>query len=127
MIDRDFKADPVTGELLIEDGDLVMVSGLDSIRQDVAERLAYVRGDWFLDREDPEAVPLFDSVLVARPNVETIAGVYRKAILATPGVTGIQSLAVDIDRRARTAAITFRADTDYGALEASLPVTVGGG
>jgi hypothetical protein len=127
MIARDLKTDPATGELALVDGDLAMVFGIDSIRQDVAERLAYVRGDWFLDPEDPEAVPLFESVLGSRPNQETIAGVYRKVILATPGVTGIQTLTIEIDRRARTAAITFRADTDYGALEASLPVTVGGG
>lgn len=112
--DRDWKSDPVTGELVIENGDIAMVSGIDSIRQDLEDRLSLVRGEWFLDAT--AGVPLFESVLVKNASAQAIGSVYRKAILATLGVTGIQSLTAKIDRRARTASIDFVAETDEGAI-----------
>lgn len=129
-VDRDFKTDPATGELVFVDGDLVMVSDSagrpDAIRQDVEERLGYVRGDWFLDPEDPEAIPFFEEVVGRKPSAAAIRAVYEKTILATPGVTGILSLTVEIDRSARTARVRFTASTDFGEIAATVPVTVGG-
>lgn len=124
--DRDFKTDPATGELVFLDGDLVMVSGLDAIRQDVEERLGYVRGDWFLDPEDPEAIPLFEQVLGRKPSEAAVRAIYERAILATPGVLAIVALTVEIDRTTRTARIRFTASTDLGEIAATVPVTVGG-
>jgi hypothetical protein len=124
-IDRDFKSDPASGELVFINGDLAMVSGLDAIRQDVEERLGYVRGDWFLDPEDPIAVPMFEDVLGRKPpNAAVIRAIYEKAILATPGVSAVLALTVEIDRATRTARVRFTASTDLG--EIAVNVSVGG-
>lgn len=111
---RDWKSDPITGELAIENGDLVLSSGLESVRQDLSDRLSLVRGEWFLD---PTAgIPLFDSVLVKSPDVALVASLYRKAILGTEGVRSITSFVMTFDRRARSASIVFSADTDLGPI-----------
>lgn len=125
MIERDWKSDPATGELVIGD-DIVMVSGPDSIRQDAEERLGYVRGEWFLEPEDDEAIPLFDRVLVKNPNLAALRSIYEKALLATPGVKTVLSLTIAFDRAARRARIDFRASTDLGEIDGSRTVTVGG-
>jgi hypothetical protein len=123
-IDRDFKTDPATGELVFVNGDVAMVSGLDAIRQDVEERLGYVRGDWFLDPEDPVAIPMFEEILGRKPSAAAVRSIYEKAILATPGVRAILSLTVDLDRATRTARVRFTASTDLG--EIAVNVSVGG-
>jgi hypothetical protein len=123
-IDRDFKTDPATGELVFVNGDVAMVSGLDAIRQDVEERVGYVRGDWFLDPEDPIAVPMFEEILGRKPSAAAVRAIYEKAILATPGVRAILSLTVDLDRATRTARVRFTASTDLG--EIAVNVSVGG-
>lgn len=129
---RDWKSDPETGELVFDEGDIVMVSDEQgdpaSIRQDVEERLRLVRGEWFLS--DPsstspdDGVDLFGRVLVkgARPSV--VASIYREAILATPGVSGITSLTVKIIPSTRQARIDWVASTDAGLISGS--TTIGG-
>jgi hypothetical protein len=129
MIERDWKSDPVTGELVIGD-DIVMVSDApgrpDSIRQDVEERLQNVRGEWFLDPDDQDAIPLFDGVLVKNPNLATIRGIYERAILATPGVGSVLAMDLQLDRAARRLSIKFTASTYQGEIAASVSIAVGG-
>lgn len=124
-IERDWKSDPTTGELVIGD-DIVMTSGIDSIAQDVRERLGYDQGEWFIDPADPDAIPIFNGVLVAHPNLASIRGIYEKAILGTPGVKEIVSLDLSLDRRARRLSIAFVASTDLGLIKDTIPLTVGG-
>lgn len=124
-IERDWKSDPATGELVAGD-DIVMTSGVESIAQDVRERLVYDQGEWFIDPADPDAIPIFNGVLVPHPNLAAIRSIYEKAILGTPGVKEIVSLDLALDRGARRLSITFVASTDLGEIKATVPLTVGG-
>lgn len=112
---RDLAVDPDTGELLFDEtGDLVFVSGVASVRQDLESRLALVRGEWFLD--EAAGIPLFEDVLKKAPALATVEAAYRSAIMATEGVRSILSFAMKLDRASRRLAITFSVDTDAGPL-----------
>ncbi len=123
MSDRDWKSDPLTGELVITD-DIVMVEDAvgdpASIRQDVEERLAYARGEWFIDPEDDSALPYFERILVHNPNLAAIRSLYEKTILATPGVKAIVTLGLQLDRQTRRLAVNFTVSTDLGAVTGSV-------
>lgn len=129
MIERDWMSDPVTGELVIGD-DIVMVADAagrpDSIRQDVEERLSYVRGEWFIDPADPDAIPLFDTVLVKSPNLAAIRAEYERSILAAPGVKDLISFDLALDVAARRLTIRFVASTDQGEISGTVRPSVGG-
>lgn len=116
MIERDWKTDPATGELVFSNGDIVMVSGLDSIRQDVEQVLVYARGEWFLDPQDPTAMPMFEEILVKAPSEPVLREIYRRRILAVRGIVSIDSISVELDRAQRTVRVRFLAQTDEGLL-----------
>lgn len=46
----DLALDPVTGDLLVQGGDLVIAKGATAIAQDWARRMSLFRGEWKLDR-----------------------------------------------------------------------------
>lgn len=125
MIERDWKSDPVTGELVVGD-DIEMVSGVEAIRQDVLERLSYARGEFFLDPADPDALPVFEEIMVKAPNLAAVRSLYERCILATPGVQSILSIDLSLDKRTRTLSVRFKASTDLGEIEAATSVAVGG-
>lgn len=116
---RDLKLDPATGDLALEGGDLVLVSGLDAIAQSCRMRLLFFAGEWFADLD--AGVPYFGEVLVKNPNPDQLRGIFRDVILGTEGVTDLPELALVYDGTARTLSITFTASTDLGQLG---PLTV---
>lgn len=116
---RDLKADPVSGELSIVDGDLVLISGLAAVRQAIVDRLSLVRGEWFLDTD--AGIPLFDSILaVKNPRLAIVGSYYRAAVLEVEGVKSVTSFDLAFDRRTRVATLTFSVDTDAGPLNLTI-------
>lgn len=111
--ERDLKLD-ADGDLLFEGGDMVLDSGASSIVSDVRARLNTFRGEWFLDQEI--GIPYFDDVLVKRPNLPAIRAIFRDAMLETPGIAEIVSMAFDYDGAQRRMTLKFRAATDTGEL-----------
>jgi hypothetical protein len=111
---RDLKSDPVTGELVIEGGDLVTASGVDAVRQDVEDAVNLVRGEWFVDAS--AGIPYFSDVLVKSPSLAAIGSAFRSAILAREGVNSITSFAMTLDRRRRRLSIVFSVDTVFGPI-----------
>ena len=117
---RDLKLDTTTGDLALSGGDLVLVSGTDAIAQDLRMRLRFFAGEWFADLD--AGVPYFSQVLVKNPDVTQLRGVFRDAILATPGVKDLLELDLDFDSALRTLTLTFKVDTDLGELNAAVTV-----
>lgn len=112
---RDFAVDPDTGELLFDEtGDIVFVSGVAAVRQELDSNLSLVRGEWFLDAS--AGIPLFEDVLKKAPSLATVEAAYRAAIMATEGVRSILSFSLKLDRRLRRLLITFSVDTDAGPI-----------
>jgi hypothetical protein len=114
MTVRNFSVDPDTGDLLIQGGQLVLVSGLEAIRQNVRQRLLFFQGEWFLD--PTVGLPWFQRILVKIPDVRTLASVFKSEIENTPGVDSVTSLVLDYDKKTRTVSVTYRASTNVGEL-----------
>jgi hypothetical protein len=110
------------GHLAIEKGDLVLVDGIDAIRQHLHTRLNIFKGSWFLDQR--VGMPYIEKVLVKNPNLAIISDVYRRAILTTPGVMGIDALSINLDRGTRRLSVAFNAKTTSGRLDYSEEVEI---
>lgn len=119
---------PVEGDLRLVDGQLVLVTGIDAIRQELTVRLRWFRGEWFLDRRT--GVPWFESILGQKTALSLIERILRRAILATPGVESITRFVLERDNVERSLALTFEARTREGPLEFVdfiLPLSLEGG
>lgn len=103
---------PVANDLRLVDGQLVLVTGTESIRQDLAVRLRWFKGEWFLDRRT--GVPWFQSILGHKAADATVERIIRRVIQATPGVEAIVSLSISRDSVERDIAISFRARATTG-------------
>ena len=110
---RDIALD-INGDLAISSGDLQLVSGSDAIVQAVKIRLQFFKGEWFLNLD--AGVPYFQEILVKNPNPNVLQTLFRKALLETPGVLAIESLALTFDGRTRQLAVSYRVTTDVGEL-----------
>jgi hypothetical protein len=98
---------PVANDLRLVAGQLVLTTGTDAIRQDLAVRLRWFKGEWFLDRRT--GVPWFQSILGHKAEDITIERIIRRVIQTTPGVEAILSLSITLDSTERELAISFRA------------------
>lgn len=109
-------------DIVITNGDLVLVSGTDAIEQHILQRLSTFLGEWFLD--NTIGVPYFQSILVKNPDQGRIDSILIDKIRQTPGVEKLLAYSSTPDFINRRVSITFKAKTttgivDYsGALEA---------
>lgn len=94
-------------DLVIEDGDLVLISGADAIRQELSIRLKTFKGEWF--RNPEVGMPYFQRILGKNPRASSINGIFREAILSTPGVTGIEDFNAVYNPQTRAFTINFKA------------------
>jgi len=104
----DIKIDTATGDLAIENGDLVLLDGPEAIAQHLRIRLRFFKGDWFLDTRI--GIPYFEQILIKAPNENVVRAIFRKVILETPGVEGLRSLSFTYDGAARRLTTEFDAD-----------------
>lgn len=111
---RDLKIDPSTGDLVIENGDLVFVEGLSAIAQAVRSRLRLFRGEWFADLD--AGVPWFQAILLKNPNLTEVRDTLRQTILGTVGIASIVAFDLTLDAATRTATLVFSAIADTGEL-----------
>jgi len=104
----DLKIDTATGDLAIENGDLVLLDGPDAIAQHLSTRLRFWKGDWYLDTRI--GIPYLEQILIKAPNENVVRAIFRKAILDTPGVEALRSLLFSYDGAIRRLTIEFDAD-----------------
>lgn len=111
---RDMKLDPITGDLVLENGDLVFVSGVDSIAQDIKLALGLCLGEWFLD--ETVGVPYFQKILGQKiPDLLVVREIFRQQLLAVPGVLDVVDITVTLGG-ARTLLVNWKVSTDLGEL-----------
>lgn len=106
------------GELVLKNGNLVLASDGDAIKQAIQVQLNTFLGEWFLD--DPTnpkvGVPYFQSVLVKNPNPDLLRKTFYDAILAVRGVVAVVELDLQFKSATRTLIVVWRAMTDAGQL-----------
>lgn len=110
----DFQLD-TDGDIDVSANDLVLVDGIDAIKQSVQMRLKTFLGEEFSD--DEVGVPWFTEILIKNPSFLVVGEIIKKKILETRGVTDIISFVFDID--GRTATLDFEALTVNGFINFS--------
>lgn len=122
---RDWKVDPITLELVIENGDLVFVSGIEAIAQDCHLALGFFLGEWFADQS--VGFPWRQQVFVKSPNLDQIKAAVRTCLLGRKGVTAVDSVVLDFDRSSRNLSIKWSARCSLGVIDGNfnraLPVS----
>lgn len=82
--------------------------------QRLFDNLSFFLNEWFLDLR--EGIPYFEKIIGAKPDLAIVDTLYRRAILATPGVGSLSNLRLEFDRAARTLSIFFEAQLQDGTL-----------
>lgn len=113
----DLTLDPLTHDLSIVGGDLVLGS---DVAQDIAIRLKFFRGDWFLNLGI--GIPYFEDVFVKDPRIAQLTSIYREAIATTPGVLQVLECALELNKQTRELAVTWKAESVEGVIEGTVEV-----
>ena len=113
---EDLKLDS-SGDLDLQDYDLVGVGGIDEVQQHLTVGLRLFRGEWYLD--EAAGVPYYRDVLVGAPNIRLVESLFRIEIMSTPEVERLNSFEMEYDRGARTLEVDFTCTTSEGEVSAS--------
>jgi hypothetical protein len=100
------------GDLALENGDLVVISGAEYVRQKLAVRFRFFLGEWFLDRR--EGVPYYRDVFVKSPNLAVIRSLFRAVAMSVPGVASLPRFEIDFHPQERHLLFDFIAKTSFG-------------
>lgn len=116
----DWAIDLDTGDLIFP---LRYTTGLEAVAQGLRIRILSFRGEWFWNLDDGvpylarNGVTADEALLGQRYDKAKAIAAFRDAILATPGVTEILTLAADFDTATRTLSISFKVRTTFGVVE----------
>ena len=98
------------GSYAVEDGDFVLLTGADAIRQHIQIRLRFFRGEWHLNPE--EGIPYYSQILTKTMSLGAIESLFRETVAGTPGVSKIQSLNLTYNENTRHLSVSFSALVD---------------
>lgn len=101
-----------TGDLVVRNGDLMIVNNGERVAQQVLITLREWLGEWFLKTSD--GVPYLEYILVKNPNEAHVRQVLSEAIQSVEGVKGVTELEFAFNRILRTLTVSCEIDTDYG-------------
>ena len=108
----DLALDAKKHDLIIADGDFIVIDNAERVAQQIKIQLLTWIGEWFLDTT--HGVPYLDYILVKNPNLELIASIFREQIMKVDDVDFVNSLEIDYDAQARTMTVEYEASTSYG-------------
>ena len=117
--------DPV--DLLLDaDNDIVVTDdlqfsrGLTAVAQGIRVRMQLFKGEWFLNLDagipylERPGVTSDEAIIGGKFNELRARAVFRKAILSTPGVLGIEKLDIKFTTSTRKLSVTCIARTVFG-------------
>lgn len=107
----DLKLD-ASGDLAIENGDLVIIDGVDAVAQDIQVRLKFFLGEWYLDTR--LGMPYYGKILGEKPRLNLLKNIFRKAILTTPGMINIDDFQIDYEGAERKLIVSFTGHSTSG-------------
>jgi hypothetical protein len=111
----DLKLDTSSHDLVIEDNNLVLVEGADAVAQEVKVRLQFFLGEWFLDTR--LGVPYFEKILGQKPRINALKGIFRKAIMSTPGMISMSDFSIAYDGASRVLSVSFTGQASSGTFD----------
>ena len=101
-----------TGDLVVQNGDLMIVNNGERVAQQVLITQREWLGERFLKTSD--GVPYLEYILVKNPNEAHVRQVLSEAIQSVEGVKGVTELEFAFNRILRTLTVSYEIDTDYG-------------
>ncbi len=110
----DLAENVANGDLLLRDGDLMLIDNAERVAQQILITLRFWFGEWFLDTT--KGVPYLEYILVKNPNVNHIQQILTEAIVSVSGVQRVTSMEIEFDRQNRRLAVEYEAETEYGLL-----------
>ena len=111
---EDIAMDVGTNDLILKDGDLMLIDNAERVAQQILITLRFWYGEWFLNTT--EGVPYLEYILVKNPNLAHVRQILTEAIESVPGVVSLDSMDFEYDRQGRTLAVDYSATTDFGLL-----------
>ena len=102
------------GDIAIENNNLVLIDGEDSLLQRIRSNILFFRGEWFADRT--RGVPWFQDVFVKNPNPSVLNAIFGDVIRGVQGVRSLDLLTFDLDSETRQLTIQFQVSTDDDTL-----------
>jgi hypothetical protein len=103
-----------SNDLIILDGDLMLIDNAERVAQQIAITLRFWYGEWFLDTTD--GTPYLEHILVKSPNIAHIRQILAERIKSVEGVRSLISMDLRYDKVRRTLDVEYSADTNYGLL-----------
>jgi hypothetical protein len=103
-----------SNDLIILDGDLMLIDNAERVAQQIAITLRFWYGEWFLDTND--GTPYLEHILVKSPNIAHIRQILAERIKSVEGVRSLISMDLRYDNVRRTLDVEYSADTNYGLL-----------
>ena len=101
-----------TGDLVVQNGDLMIVSNGERVAQQVLITLREWLGEWFLKTSD--GVPYLEYILVKNLNEAHVRQILTEAIENVEGVKKVTELEFVFNRILRTLTVSYEIATDYG-------------
>ena len=96
-------------------GNLLVLEGLDALRERVVQRLHFVLGEWFLVQS--EGVPFAETIFAWTPDHRLTAQVISSELMRVGGVTGIESIGSSLDPATRRLQVTLEVQTTFGTIQ----------
>lgn len=100
------------GDLLLDGGRLVLLSGSEAVAQRVRVRLLTFLGEWRFDVN--RGTPWLEQILGRAPDLSLITSILRQRIAETDGVSEVLSLSLDVDRANGGLSVSGRIRADSG-------------
>lgn len=112
---KDIGLDPKTGDIFIKDFDATLVDGIDQIAQNLAIRLRFIQGEWYLNIL--AGIPYYQYFFIKDPNQIQVETFLKDEIANTKGVQDITSFSSDYNGVTRKFTVDFACKTIEGNLE----------
>ena len=110
----DLAMDMATGDLVLRDGDVLLIDNAERVAQQILITLRFWLGEWFLDTKD--GIPYLEYVLVKSPNLLHIRQIFTEAMEKVDGVKRIEEMNLVFDVKNRSLHVDYEVSTDYGLI-----------
>ena len=106
----DLALDPATGDLLIENGDVVVIAGAAALAQDWARRMTLFKGEWKHDRR--VGIDYQNLIFDGKPSDALLRHVFEQVTRETTGVKSVDRLEFSLNRQTRELTVTAQVTAD---------------
>jgi len=114
---NDIALNQSTWDIELTNGDLTLTAGIESIRQNVKQRLWHIKGEWFLDVR--KGTDWFNKIWLKNPDSNIVESELKRVILQTVGIINLLDFSLIFTPAQRKITVNFTAKTTAGTLDYS--------